>query len=973
MPIIRAWAMLLALWFVAGCGDDGTAGDTGAEADAEGGHDVGDDDGPDEAVPETVADDGDVPGDEDGDGGDGDVPVEDVYCRPCRWADECGAGGAICAAFDGLEMSCLPPCVGAADCPSGAECLSRTGGRYCTPVERTCVVSLPGGACRAWGCEGRYDTCSDPAGSSDGFCTRTCAGPVDCDPGFNVCGDRGDGVLVCLPPPPAPPERCGMDPPATGVGASCAGGAACGGGAETCLRAVDARLPELCSHACDAPGDCPAGTRCLSVTGTGPADLERYCLPEDCSCWQRVPGSMVDDALDALGLERCDLMFSPATLEWFGPELAHDRFRLPWFDDVHNEWLRGEPFVRATVAGLDAAPTPRGLLRETAALHGHPIIDRPFAPTLEPTDPLTGAVAALVEHHGGTPDRAGIAAAFASLTTDLRASLAPVVAALDAAATARQAAIARIAGSTTLVRQYFANIAGLALPSATTLSLTDRRVQDFLLGEFDYGALFQAAHDLLTAVEGADLGRFRDAAGCAATYDTPLGRIVVRDGAATEHTADEHPGDLLFVLDTGGDDTYRIPAGATRSPTNPVALLVDLGGADRYGYEERPGPLDVAPRLPSDEDGRYAGDGSYGPFALSERGRQGSGTLGIGILLDQSAAGDEYRSLRTSQGWGALGVGILHDEGGDDRYLCEAGCQGAAAFGIGLLVDSLDGIDHYEGYHAVQGFAYALAVATLYDAGGDDTYLAQPDDVLYFSPQDPGGSNSSMSQGAGFGRRSDVELGGDGVYMSGGLAILRDRAGDDDYECAIFGQGTGYWFGVGLLADGGGNDHYDARWYVQGGAAHYAMAALWDAAGDDVYNASARRMNVTLGGGHDFSTAFLLDDDGHDVYGAPNLSLGAGNEDGFGLFVDGGGVDAYECASNFSFGNAYVDPGSGRRTTVPTMGLFLDADGDDEYVRPDATSTTDDALWTQRMHATAPVMELEWGAGVDRTAGVTGL
>ncbi|MBN1770470.1 MAG: hypothetical protein JXB32_04345 [Deltaproteobacteria bacterium] len=971
MTMARGWGLLLVSAFVAGCGDDTGPGDTGADIDVDGGPDA-DDGGPDEAGPDVEATDGD---DDAGDmtEAEADVPPEESYCRPCRWNDECGTGGAVCAAFDGLEMSCLPPCLVAGDCPSGAECLARAGGRCCTPVAGTCIVSRLGDACRAWGCEGRYDSCSDPAGSSAGFCTRTCAGPVDCEPGYNVCGDRGDGVFVCLPPPPAPPERCGGEPPATGVGASCAGGAACGGGADTCLRSVDSRLPELCSTACVAPGDCPAGSRCLPVAGTSPTDLERYCLPDDCSCWQRVPGSMLDDALDALGLGRCELLYSPETLEWFGDELAHDRFRLPWFDDVHNEWLRGEPFVRETVAALDEMPTPRGLLRKAAALQGHPVLDRPFEPTLEPADPLTGAVAALVEHHGGTADRAAIRTAFDSLPADLRAALAPVVAALDAAATARDAALARIADSATLVRQYFVNLAGFVLPSASTLSLTDRRVQDFLLGDFDYGAMFQAAHDLLVAVEAADLGRFRDAMGFAATFDTPRGRIVVRDGAATEHATAEHPGDLLLVLDTGGDDTYRIPAGATRSATNPVSLLIDLGGADLYGYDERSGPRDVPPRLPSDEDGRYAGDGSYGPFSLSTRGRQGSGTLGIGILLDRGASGDEYRSLRMSQGWGALGVGILHDEGGDDRYLCEAGCQGAAVFGLGLLVDDGDGIDHYEGYHAVQGFAYSQAVSVLYEAGGNDSYLAQPDDVLYYSPQDPGGSNSSMSQGAGYGRRSDVAYGGDGVYLSGGLGILRDRAGNDDYECAIFGQGTGYWFGMGLLADGDGNDRYDARWYVQGGAAHYAMAALWDASGDDVYNADARRMNVTLGGGHDFSNAFLLDDAGDDVYGAPNLSLGAGNEDGFGLFVDGGGVDAYQCSSDFSFGNAYVDPASGRRTTVPTMGLFLDADGVDTYVRPDTTRTTNDALWTQRMHPTAPVMEWEWGAGVDRSAGVTGL
>src|SRR5690606_37171726 len=107
------------------------------------------------------------------------------------------------------------------------------------------------------------------------------------------------------------------------------------------------------------------------------------------------------------------------------------------------------------------------------------------------------------------------------------------------------------------------------------------------------------------------------------------------------------------------------------------------------------------------------------------------------------------------------------------------------------------------------------AVGVLSDREGDDVYFGHPSDVLYVSPQDAA-SSSSFVQGAGFGRRADAT----GDYMSGGLGVLRDRAGADRYTAGVFAQATGYWFGTGLLLEGAGDDRYDAVWYVQSGDAH---------------------------------------------------------------------------------------------------------------------------------------------------------
>ena len=203
--------------------------------------------------------------------------------------------------------------------------------------------------------------------------------------------------------------------------------------------------------------------------------------------------------------------------------------------------------------------------------------------------------------------------------------------------------------------------------------------------------------------------------------------------------------------------------------------------------------------------------------------------------------------------------------------------------------------------------------------------------------------------------------------MSGGMGILRDRAGNDRYSAAIFAQATGYWGGMGLLLDGAGDDRYNARWYVQAGAAHFAYAALVDGGGTDVHNMDIERQNMTAGAGHDFSTSFFFADGSEgDTYNVPNLSLGAGNANGAGFFGDSGGDDTYVSASALTLGNAALetleDPG---RLERKTWGVFLDSGGMDTYTRMVAGPVTNNAVWSQRIH---PAAMSETGLGADGVA-----
>src|SRR5262249_18766602 len=152
-----------------------------------------------------------------------------------------------------------------------------------------------------------------------------------------------------------------------------------------------------------------------------------------------------------------------------------------------------------------------------------------------------------------------------------------------------------------------------------------------------------------------------------------------------------------------------------------------------------------------------------------------------------------------------FGVGVLWDDGGDDHYEAELGAQGAAFGGVALLYDG-GGRDTYRAYTYAQGYGFVGSFGTLYDASGDDAYELVVDQVLLVeSPQTPGVANSSMGQGAAAGWRIEDET----SSLSGGLALLRDKTGNDTYVGACFAQGIGYWFGFGVLADAEGDDRYD--------------------------------------------------------------------------------------------------------------------------------------------------------------------
>jgi len=935
-------------------------------------------------IEETAEETGGEEAEEEGDTADLDGEEEIVepsgFCRACTYDADCGPGGACLDLGDG-ELSCGMPCEVPTDCPPDAGCenVPESEIRQCVPESGTCVWDPMGSACRSWGCSGRNDLCSDPAGSEEGYCTHACWSRVDCEAGYMQCADRGDGIDVCLKDPADPASRCGSTEHPSGVGSPCEG-ETCAAGGLVCASTLAASLPGLCVKPCEDEEDCPTeeGSRCVALQGLAAAD--RYCVPDECSCLGVVPGSLFDGLLEGAGMTRCDLRWEEEIVaDMFGASIAHDRFRIPWTDDVHDDWLRALPVTRNIESELDAAAAAGSseLVRRAAELAGFPIGDCADSFEPDPGAPLVTAMTRLLTVLGEVPDLPGIEADADDVPADVQMFAARVLMAITAAVQARGEALAVLGGDDWEINRYYTRAPSLVLStSGSPLDVTSRRTQDFLIGDLDYPLLYQAACAIAAVVErhAADVAVHPSDERFEFSQPTTAGRVEISDGRDTTYAGSLATSDYLFVLDAGGADTYEISAGGTTSADNPVSVLVDIGGADAYGYTVVPDPED-GDRLPSDAAGRATPTADYGPFTLSTTPRQGSGRLGIGMLFDLGGMDDRYRSLRMSQGSGILGVGLLLDDGGSDVYECEAACQGSAIFGVGLLVDAgpqgAEPGDTFESYHASQGFAYAGAAGILYNVEGSDGYLCEQDDILYPSPQSSI-TNSSLCQGMGFGRRADIELGGDGVFMSGGVGILRDLAGDDGYRAGVFGQGSGYWYGLGFLLEGGGADTYDARYYVQGATAHFATSVLHDAGGDDVYNqGETTRIYGTLGAGHDISNSFLVDDAGIDTYLSPGRSLGTGNDSAFGIIVDRAGDDAYQCDTDYSFGNALLSPEIAMwRDALPNVGMFLDCGGTDTYDRPDPSILGNDTTWRQKMH---PDDTTETGLGGDTSTLPCGL
>lgn len=428
-----------------------------------------------------------------------------------------------------------------------------------------------------------------------------------------------------------------------------------------------------------------------------------------------------------------------------------------------------------------------------------------------------------------------------------------------------------------------------------------RRLCD-LMERMDRGALHAAAEDLVLLADPRvldQLAAIPDRQGppmqvpgvtgsIAKVMETPAGTIVVGGRGDNTYQLDQMPR-VAAVLDLGGNDAYYE---GTVSLRRPVLVVVDLAGDDRY-VGKKPGI-------------------------------QGSAVMGISMLIDRSG-NDKYQAVDVAQGSALCGVGMLIDFGGNDTFLGLRRVQGTALGGVGLLVNR-DGDDRYHAALWSQGLGHPLGFGLLADLDGDDHYYSgglYPDSY----PETPG--YEGWGQGVGAGIRQ---------VANGGIGVILDGGGDDEYQYDYLSHGGGYWLGLGFARDFAGNDRrvggtkaaYKGGRRVEpdfvrfgcGWGCHYALGFLVDDAGDDLYTGTI----MSVGFAWDLAVGYLIDFGGNDVYLGHQ---GNGAQAGLGVLFDYQGDDEYRGTRQ-----GYASPSMTYHSLPEAGGNFsflIDYGGTDKY------------------------------------------
>ena len=383
---------------------------------------------------------------------------------------------------------------------------------------------------------------------------------------------------------------------------------------------------------------------------------------------------------------------------------------------------------------------------------------------------------------------------------------------------------------------------------------------------------------------------------------------------------DYYEGDFAVLIDPGGNDHYkncRIGA-AYGMPTENlgdgrVGYFADLGGNDFYDC----GDVDIT---------------------------LGAAVLGVAAFYDLGSGNDRYVAGNCSLGAAMAGLATFYDDGGQDTYESKVYSQGAAGFGLGIMVDdstapapsfdtaegndkvidaherdssaadpqsAMDN-DTYTAWSESQGFARTRGVALCINARGNENYSAGG---VYLHAPLFSDRYQSFSQGFAIGERE--------IDYSGGIAMLLDYAGNDRYLGDIYNQGVGYWYSAGLLWDNAGNDLYEMTQYGQGSGIHLAIGGLIDNAGNDGY---IMHSGLGQGGSHDFAASVLHDRGGDDRYMGTTTCNGAAVTNSVGLHIDRSGNDTYGARREHGINAATAARGFG------SIGVLIDVTGKDDYL-----------------------------------------
>ncbi|MFO0701091.1 MAG: hypothetical protein U0236_17855 [Nitrospira sp.] len=461
--------------------------------------------------------------------------------------------------------------------------------------------------------------------------------------------------------------------------------------------------------------------------------------------------------------------------------------------------------------------------------------------------------------------------------------------------------------------------------------LANARFAELLEERVKYEHLLAAGHIL------AQLTNTQWLKGLAAAFPEPVSPTAIPPGITGEVRLVQDTAEGLIVIGGPGPNTYELE--------RPVALILDLGGNDSYhgfiaaSHDAQHGNAVIIDLAGNDH---YIG----APLGLA------TGRLGVGLLFDRSGD-DRYELSPGSGGTGLGGVGILVDTQGNDQYLGTRLTQGAAIGGLGLLVDTA-GNDRYQSHGFAIGFGGPLGLGAVLDTGGDDQYQcgdALPSaynahDAPQAKPGDPAFQYDCFGLGTGAGSRILTnQRDWLAKSLAGGLGLLVDLNGRDEYQSANFSQGMGYFFGAGILLDLNGEDQYQAARYGQGASAHYGVALFIDYQGDDQYRSTGPYYNAGVAWDHGVSLTIDAGT-GQDAYTFDRTTgLGKADYTGWAVFMDEGGNDRYTVQSGFG------------EATEQSLAGFIDLGGEDHYSLLSPSSSTTPVNGTVLSHGSGSIFQ----------------
>lgn len=180
-----------------------------------------------------------------------------------------------------------------------------------------------------------------------------------------------------------------------------------------------------------------------------------------------------------------------------------------------------------------------------------------------------------------------------------------------------------------------------------------------------------------------------------------------------------------------------------------------------------------------------------------------------------------------------------------------------------------------------------------------------------------------------------VDLGGNDIYeLDAGQCWIADLSGDDYYDGLSDFSVAGSIFSSSFILDAKGNDIYKGS-NVSLGSAIAGISALIDLEGDDYYTGNF----LTCGSGL-FGVGLLYDYEGNDTYSSMGYSQGFGMTQGIGMILDTKGNDNYIIKSQVLDVTRYEDhfesmsQGFGlgfRPDYAGGIGILLDCRGNDLY------------------------------------------